>query len=276
MVVTADAIHGTIGGGHLEYKAIDIARGLIAERRRARRCTASRWARASASAAAASPSCCSSRCAGLPPWLDALVRLRSGRHRLRAGHAVARRREPRSGSWSRATSAFGTLGSARTLDREATALARARASRRRRPTARSTAAATPAVECFVDVVRPPDFRVVLFGAGHVGRAIVHALAGIRCRITWVDTRDDEFPSALPGNVECVVTDAPEAEVAAAPAGAYFLVMTHSHAAGRGHSPSASSRATTSPTSDSSARRRSAASSRSGWRRAACRARASPR
>jgi xanthine dehydrogenase accessory factor len=37
-----------------------------------------------------------------------------------------------------------------------------------------------------------------------------------------------FPVTLPANVRTVVTDVPEAEVDAAGAGAYFLVMTHSH------------------------------------------------
>jgi xanthine dehydrogenase accessory factor len=46
---------------------------------------------------------------------------------------------------------------------------------------------------------------------------------------WVDARDNAFPTVVPGNVACVATDAPEAEVAAALPGAYFLVMTHSHA-----------------------------------------------
>ena len=75
----------------------------------------------------------------------------------------------------------------------------------------------------------PDFSIVLFGAGHVGRAVVRALADIDCRIQWIDTREDAFPEAPPEHVACVVTDTPEAEVAAAPAGAYFLVMTHNHA-----------------------------------------------
>jgi xanthine dehydrogenase accessory factor len=47
-------------------------------------------------------------------------------------------------------------------------------------------------------------------------------------VTWVDARESEFPREVPGNVAVVVTDAPEAEVDAAPGGAYFLVMTHSH------------------------------------------------
>ena len=50
---------------------------------------------------------------------------------------------------------------------------------------------------FVDIVRVPDFSIVLFGAGHVGRAIVRTLADIDCRIRWVDTRDDAFPASIP-------------------------------------------------------------------------------
>ena len=71
-------------------------------------------------------------------------------------------------------------------------------------------------------------KIGVVGAGHVGRAVVRSLAGVDCRIRWVDSRDDAFPASVPDNVECMTTDAPEAEVAAAPTGAYFLVMTHSH------------------------------------------------
>lgn len=74
-----------------------------------------------------------------------------------------------------------------------------------------------------------EFHLVLFGAGHVGRAIVKILADIHCAITWVDSREDEFPDDIPANVQRVCTDEPECEVDAAAAGSYFLVMTHSHA-----------------------------------------------
>lgn len=72
-------------------------------------------------------------------------------------------------------------------------------------------------------------RLVLFGAGHVGAAIVRALAELPCDVTWVDERDDMFPPSVPANVKIEATDTPEAVVDAAPAGANFLVMTHSHA-----------------------------------------------
>ncbi|MBI1907546.1 MAG: xanthine dehydrogenase accessory protein XdhC [Rhodocyclales bacterium] len=74
-----------------------------------------------------------------------------------------------------------------------------------------------------------DFHVVLFGAGHVGRALVQVLAPLAERITWVDPRADEFPAVLPPNVDKVVSEFAEDEVETAPAGAWFVVMTHSHA-----------------------------------------------
>lgn len=81
----------------------------------------------------------------------------------------------------------------------------------------------------IDPVLAPRAHLVLFGAGHVGAAIVRALADLPCTVTWVDERDDMFPAQLPANVTVEASDVPEALVAAAPAGASYLVMTHSHA-----------------------------------------------
>lgn len=72
-------------------------------------------------------------------------------------------------------------------------------------------------------------HLMLFGAGHVGAAIVRALADLPCHVTWVDEREDMFPDSLPANVQMEATDIPEALIDAAPAGTSFLVMTHSHA-----------------------------------------------
>jgi xanthine dehydrogenase accessory factor len=225
MIVTAEAIHGTIGGGHLEYKAIDIARGLIAG------CGARALHRFPLGASLGQ--CCGGVAQllfepveGHAAWLEAIVR-------LQAEGAACVLVTPVRGDAAEerlvvtATTAFGTLGSV-VQDGEATALARMALGESGDPRL-STLGGAAGVEVFVDVLRPPDLCVVLFGAGHVGRAVVRALSGIRCRLTWIDTRDDCFPAATPDNVECVATDTPEAEIAAAPAGAYFLVMTHSHA-----------------------------------------------
>ena len=68
----------------------------------------------------------------------------------------------------------------------------------------------------------------LFGAGHVGRAVVNAMRDLPVDIHWIDSRDDMFPPDLPAGVATVCTDTPEAEVDAAPAQCGFLVMTHDH------------------------------------------------
>lgn len=77
------------------------------------------------------------------------------------------------------------------------------------------------------VVRPRH-HLVLFGAGHVAKALVHVLATLPFRITWVDSRAEEFPAELPEGVTAVVSDEPVDEVTEQPAGSYYLVMTHNH------------------------------------------------
>jgi xanthine dehydrogenase accessory factor len=76
----------------------------------------------------------------------------------------------------------------------------------------------------------PRFTLQLYGAGHVGRAIVNILRGIDCRVSWIDERDAEFGQvqALPPHIERVCVDEVQAEVRHAPPGAFYLVLTHSH------------------------------------------------
>ena len=151
MIVTVDAVHGTIGGGHLEYQAIGIARAQLggdAQSARAMR----RFP-----LGASLGQCC--------------------------GGIVELLFEPIFGS----------------------------------------------AELFAERVRGSGFTAVLFGAGHVGRALVRVLAELPCRIVWVDEREAEFPRDVPPNARVLCTDAPEEAIDEAPPGAYFLVMTHSHA-----------------------------------------------
>lgn len=80
---------------------------------------------------------------------------------------------------------------------------------------------------------PPLLHLQLYGAGHVGRAIVQALAPLNLRIDWIDEREDEFarhtaPIAGLADIRPVCVDAVEAEVALAPPGACYLVLTHEH------------------------------------------------
>ena len=81
---------------------------------------------------------------------------------------------------------------------------------------------------FNEHIAPQPFRVTLFGAGHVGAAIVRILSTLDVHTRWVDVRNDLFGST-PSNVTCIATDAPEEEVDNAPPGSFFLVLTHSHA-----------------------------------------------
>ena len=71
-------------------------------------------------------------------------------------------------------------------------------------------------------------ELYLFGAGHVGSALVRSLCDLPIHINWIDTRDDMLPEAPSSGVNAICTDTPEAEVDAAASGSYFLVMTHDH------------------------------------------------
>jgi xanthine dehydrogenase accessory factor len=71
-------------------------------------------------------------------------------------------------------------------------------------------------------------RVLLFGAGHVGRALVLALAPLPFAVRWIDSRSDQFPQYVPPNVVTVRTTDVDLELAQAPSGSIVIVMTHSH------------------------------------------------
>ena len=73
-------------------------------------------------------------------------------------------------------------------------------------------------------------NIMLFGAGHVGKALIPILAGLPCSITWVDNRAEQFPDDIENysNVTAIISDNPAEEVATMPANSYFIVMTHNH------------------------------------------------
>ncbi|EEX93568.1 xanthine dehydrogenase accessory factor XdhC [Vibrio orientalis CIP 102891 = ATCC 33934] len=71
-------------------------------------------------------------------------------------------------------------------------------------------------------------HLVVFGAGHVAKALLHIVSTLPFRVTWIDERDDVFPEELPRNVTKLVTDDPVGEVRDLPPNSYYLVMTHNH------------------------------------------------
>ncbi len=74
----------------------------------------------------------------------------------------------------------------------------------------------------------PQAQIAVFGAGHVGRALVPLLAGLPCKVRWIDSREAEFPPMIPAGVVRVLDEEVVDQVAAMPAGSYFIVMTHNH------------------------------------------------
>ncbi len=81
-------------------------------------------------------------------------------------------------------------------------------------------------ESFGDDRRP----LILFGAGHVGRALVLALAPLPFAVTWVDPRPDAFPAYMPANVTPLQIAEPEVALREMPAGSFVLVMSHTASA----------------------------------------------
>lgn len=84
---------------------------------------------------------------------------------------------------------------------------------------------------------PTLFDLQLYGAGHVGRAIVRLLATLPCRVAWIDEREDEFPPEpvadesadnAAAHIERRCVEAVAFEVRLAPPGAFYLVLTHRH------------------------------------------------
>jgi xanthine dehydrogenase accessory factor len=85
------------------------------------------------------------------------------------------------------------------------------------------------VTVLFEVLRPPKLQIGLFGAGHVGKALIRLLADLPCRVDWIDPRPEALPANLPANVTPVRNPQPARAVAALPPGSVVLVMTHDHA-----------------------------------------------
>jgi xanthine dehydrogenase accessory factor len=85
------------------------------------------------------------------------------------------------------------------------------------------------VTVLFEVLRPLKLHIGLFGAGHVGKALIKLLADLPCRVSWIDPRPEALPANLPPNVTPVRTPSPSRAVEGLPAGSLVLVMTHDHA-----------------------------------------------
>jgi xanthine dehydrogenase accessory factor len=71
-------------------------------------------------------------------------------------------------------------------------------------------------------------EVLVFGAGHVGRALAAMLTLLPVRVRLIDQRVAELALSAP-DVPTTLSPLPEAEVAAARPGSAFVILTHDHA-----------------------------------------------
>lgn len=208
MIVHVDgSFHGTIGGGTLEWQA-------LAEAQAGLHRGVAGWSETSYALGPDLGQCCGGRVIVGFEYFDAsrLSEVADYESREAAGGFVTRSQRPAGGTGTlrRAIVAADSLAATPELPPSATL---------------ATGSDRQMTERFGAVGR----TVLIFGAGHVGRALVLALAPLPFRVLWIDPRPEAFPAHVPGNVTLVRPDDPVAAVAAAAPGALVLVMTHSHA-----------------------------------------------
>jgi xanthine dehydrogenase accessory factor len=198
VVRPSGGFHGTIGGGALEFAALDAAQAALRSGR----------GPALSRSLALGPElgqCCGGRVEWRVETFDErdLAELSPLAIAEGGGEAMLRARLGPDGRVERALR--------RGMDEE----------RRLRP--------RPGEAGWIEPIGTSARAVYLFGAGHVGRALALALAPLPFAVRWIDSRRDAFPALSPANVAFVHAREPAAELASAPDGALIVVMTHSHA-----------------------------------------------
>ncbi len=230
MLVTADRLFGTIGGGHLEFEATRIARDALGNAE-----LPAPWVIRFPLSARLGQCCGGVATLAFSP-VDAAQRdwVETAQACMRAQVPFARIEHIGGSNGARAPllvtldDAVGTLGNAE-FDSMAIAAARTRMQAGSGGAMLVDGANEDPMLLLVQVVTPAAFPVYVFGNGHVGRALVQVLGTLPAQVRWIDSREADFPAAVPPNVEITVTDSPEERLAQAPRGAFVVVMTHSHA-----------------------------------------------
>ncbi|WP_016854740.1 xanthine dehydrogenase accessory protein XdhC [Halomonas smyrnensis] len=183
------------------------------------------------------------------PWYTALARLqREARpHALASvvGVAGSTPREPGAKMVVTADDVHDTLGGGHFEQQVIEAAREALASGRRDTRLEAFPLGGRSGQCcggYVHVLIEPfagaEMEIALFGAGHVGRALIQALAPLPWRIRWFDSRDHAFPDDVADRDRlqhvrlAAGAEGAEAAVASLPAGCHALVMTHDHAEDR--------------------------------------------
>jgi xanthine dehydrogenase accessory factor len=202
MLVSPKATHGTIGGGQLEYMAIDKARQMLGRFSPLEGEMSAKRAEGAGAAArqphdARGQEETSSTAAATPPDSFAAT-LPSGGRETRLDIPLG----PEIGQCcgGRVELAIRPVDAALAADLVAAAERRER--------------------------RLP--HLYIFGGGHVGKALASAVALLPVNAIVVETRAEEL-EGMPDGVGKLLTPVPEAAVREAPAGSAFAVLTHDHA-----------------------------------------------
>ena len=83
---------------------------------------------------------------------------------------------------------------------------------------------------FCEPVSERKTPIWVWGAGHVGRAIVQVISQLPTfDVTWVDVAKDRFPDTVLDNVNVLFSPTPDDYVRFAPIHARHLILTYSHA-----------------------------------------------
>lgn len=244
MIVCEDHCHGTIGGGHLEYKATALAREQLKKVQLGAAQTDGPVGESGMPTAAATihrfplGASLGQCCGGLVNLLFEPLNSEAAQwlHFLRTQHeaerpvmmitqAVADTREKNRIAAIRKLLVTEADHHGELANIQEVALHSAR----QQLNSGTTLPASMDRSLWFEKLLPNDFRILIFGAGHVGKALVNVLATLPCQIDWIDSRAAEFPASMPANVYSIVTEEPELELAAAPAGSYVLILTHNHA-----------------------------------------------
>lgn len=215
MIVTSTETIGTIGGGQLEHQCTRVAVGLLRDDQLLLR---------SFTLGASMGQCCGGVVEilfeplsdGLPAWLRDLRTLHGQREPAVVVTRISRSSPAKfvvTGSEVFGVEEDDTLS--RLVSEARSILAGDRKPQRN-------------VQEFFEPAVVPDLNIAVFGAGHVGVAVVKTLAVLDCNIRWVDSRRNIFRQ-VPANVRAIEASDPALEVAAMPPGSFYLVMTHSHA-----------------------------------------------
>lgn len=82
---------------------------------------------------------------------------------------------------------------------------------------------------FAEPMGQPRTPVWIWGAGHVGRALVQTLSGLpNFDLTWIDTGRERFTDEDWRTYECIPSTHLERMVPHAPAAAFHVIVTYSH------------------------------------------------